>query len=235
MARKGRGTKTSQGVHQPRKLGGNLSKAERERLFDKLVRPHFTEIKSLAVRYTDKYADWEDNYILSLQQLYAYIHTYNPEKPLNTWIHIVVKRACYHQNIKQSNRQPMQSDITKCSQEALHQHGTSNVVDASFGNLIDNISDEVYKALLQIEPRRLSAFLLFAQGNSIREITGLEYIAGHLEQKNEAIIRSRIYWAQRQLRYLILKQRNGLKIEEPSHQGENSHQPGDTHTDGQEL
>lgn len=187
------------------KDGGSsvISLRERERLFNMYVSPYLEEVRTLAAFYTDKYQDAEDNYILVLQKLFAYIHTYNPDKSIHTWLHIVTKRECFRANKKLATRQPINSDIEECSNEAIYQHGTSNVVDANFGTLLDNISDEVYSCLLKIEPRKLSAFLLYAQGASIREITAIEYEAGHLEQKNESLIKSRIYWAQIQLQLLL--------------------------------
>jgi len=203
----------------------------RHKLFNQFVTPHLTKIKALTVRYTDKYIDWEDNYIRVLQQLYTYIHTYNSKQSIDTWLHIVTKRTCFHQNQMQAARMSNQSDISKCSQDAIHQHGTANIVEAGFGTLIDNISDELYNAMLQIDPCRLSAFLLYAQGNNIHDITQIEYTSGHLAQKNEAIIRSRIYWAKTQLKFILKK--NG--ITKSSYTSENRDQPDYPFFDEQEL
>lgn len=172
------------------------------------ITPHLEEVRTLAAHYTDKFQDAEDNYTLVLQKMFTYIHTYNPHQSLHTWLHIVTKRECFRANKRQSTRQSINSDIEECSNEAIYQHGTSNVIDASFGTLLDNISDEVYSALLKIEPRKLSAFLLYAQGASIRDITAIEFEAGHLEEKNEALIKSRIYWAQIQLQKIL--EENGV-------------------------
>lgn len=159
----------------------------------------------MTVRYTDKYQDVDENYNYVLSQMYAYIHSYDPSKPLHTWIHIVTKRACFNQNDKRTKYNSMQADLEFCSMDALHQNGNSNVIDASFGTLADNLSDEVYEALMRIDPCKLSAFLLYAQGLGVREITKIEWRAGHLERKSEDVVKSRIYWAKKQLQF-ILKQ-----------------------------
>ena len=99
----------------------------------------------------------------------------------------------------------IQTDLEFCSTDVLHQHGTANMIDAGFGALVDNISDIVYEALMQISPCKLSPFLLYAQGMGVREITQIEWKAGHLEKKSEDVVKSRIYWAKKQLQY-ILKQ-----------------------------
>lgn len=174
-------------------------------MFKLYVEPNFQSIKALAVKYTDKYQDVEDNYNYVLAQMYNYIYSYNPEQPLNTWLHIVTKRACFNQNKKRAKHNSMQADMTMCSSEALHQHGTSNVVDASFGTLIDNVSDVTYNALLSIHPNKLSPFLRYVQGLSVREITKLEYEDGHLEKKTEELVKSRIYWARLELQEALRK------------------------------
>lgn len=157
------------------------------------------------MRYTDKYQDVEDNYNYVLAQMYSYIHTYDPNMSLDTWLHIVTKRACFNQNEKRAQYMSIMTDLEYCSPDVLHQHGTANMVDAGFGTLADNLSDIMYEALMQIDPRKLSPFLLYAQGMGVREITQLEWKAGHLERRSEDMVKSRIYWAKKELQH-ILKQ-----------------------------
>lgn len=182
-----------------------ISETEQKTLFQKYIAPHLEVIKLLAAKYTDKSQDVDENYNLALAQMYTYIHTYDPEKSLKTWIYIVTKRACFNQNEKRAKYASTQADLEFCSSDALHQHGSSNIIDACCGTLADNLSDEVYNALMRIDPCRLSPFLLFAQGMKIREITQAEWRAGHLKRKSEDIVKSRIYWAKKELQ-LILKQ-----------------------------
>lgn len=217
MAKKGR-TAKGDGKAQKKTQVKVVGSPEKDELFKRLIVPHLTNIKALSVKYTDRYQDAEDNYIFALQQMYAYINTYDESKSLETWIHIVTKRACYNKNRKRAQRISVHTEIAGCSNEALYQHGTANMVDAGFGNLADNLSDVTYNALLQLDPRKLSAFLLYAQGMNIREITRAEYLAGHLEQKNETLIKSRIYWAKAELKY-ILKQHGFTKSSYTSSKG----------------
>ena len=46
-------------------------------------------------------------------------------------------------------------------------------------------------------------FLLFVQGHGIREITSIEYKMGHLERRSEDMVKSRIFWAQKELQYIL--------------------------------
>lgn len=192
-------------VSRRRGRASPISEQEQKALFQKYIVPNLTSIKSLTVKYTDKYQDVEDNYNYVLAQMYSYIYSYDPSKSLDTWIHIVTKRACFNQNNKRTQYMSIQTDLEFCSTDVLHQHGTANMIDAGFGALVDNISDIVYEALMQISPCKLSPFLLYAQGMGVREITQIEWKAGHLEKKSEDVVKSRIYWAKKQLQY-ILKQ-----------------------------
>lgn len=95
-----------------------------------------------------------------------------------------------------------------CSMEDIYQHGTSMVSEVEFGNLIDNISDQMLAALMKIPPQRLSPFMMYVQGHRIREITAAEWKLGHLEKRSEDIVKSRIYWARRELQYIL--RQNGI-------------------------
>lgn len=182
-----------------------LSSAEKEKLFDLYIRPNLASIKSLTKRYTDDYHDVEENYNHCLAQLFNYIGSYNAEQKLDTWIHICVKRACFRENLRRKEEDSHWTDIEMCSQDDLYQNGSSMITEASFGTLIDNVSDVVYKALMQIPPQRLSPFLQYAQGYGIRDITAAEWKLGHLERRSEDVVKSRIYWAQHHLQFILRK------------------------------
>lgn len=185
-----------------------LTAQEKQKLFEQYIVPNLTDIKSLTRYYTDNYQDVEDNYNMILAQLYHYIGSYNPKQKLETWLHIVVKRACFKENKQRYLEASNYTDIEMCTNEDLYQHGNSMLVDPEHGTLIDNISDQMLSALLQIPPLRLSPFLMDAQGMRIREITDAEWKMGHLEKKSEDVVKSRIYWAKRELRYILRK--NGI-------------------------
>ncbi len=157
----------------------------------------------MAKNYTANYQDVEDNYNYCLAQLYNYIGSYNPEQKLFTWIHIVVKRACQFQNKKRYEESQHWTDIEMCTMDDIYQHGTNMVTEAEFGNLIDNISDQMLAVLMKIPPQRLSPFMMYVQGLRIREITAAEWKLGHLEKRSEDIVKSRIYWAKRELQYRL--------------------------------
>ena len=197
--------KREAGTPKKKPLCETLSPEEKTRLFDMYVKPRMRDVYTLAMRYTNKYQDVQSNYNLCLSQLWNYIGSYDPNKSIETWVHIVVKRACFNQNKRQVAEASHYTDVEMVSVYDLHQHGTSNIVDAAFGGIVENVSEPVYKALMAIPPRRLSPFLLYAQGYGIREIALMEYKAGHIECKSEDKIKSRIYWTRSQLRFILKK------------------------------
>lgn len=188
-----------------KKTKKKLSAQEKEKLFSKYITPLLKDVKSLTRQYTNNFQDIEDNYNHCLAQLYNYIGTYNPEQKLFTWVHIVVKRACYHQNQKRSEESSHWTDIEMCSMEDLYGPGTSLVTESTYGTLLDNLSDTMLKVLTQINPLKLSPFMQYTQGHKIREITAMEWKLGHMEKKSEDLVKSRIYWAKKELK-LLLKQ-----------------------------
>lgn len=180
-----------------------LSAEEKERLFNKYIVPNLREIKRLVRYYTNNYQDVEDNYQIILGQLYNYIGSYNPAQKLSTWFGISVKRACFNQNKDKAEEASYRTDIEMCSNEDIYQHGTNMVAEMEYGSLIDNLSDKVYAALMKIPPQRLSPFMMHVQGYPIREITESEWKLGHLEKRSEDVVKSRIYWARRELQFIL--------------------------------
>lgn len=62
-------------------------------------------IYKLCMRYTFNPSDIEDNYIEVLTNMYKYIETYNPERSVQTWLHIVTKRCVLIWiNVKKASR-----------------------------------------------------------------------------------------------------------------------------------
>ena len=70
-------------------------------------------------------------------------------------------------------------------------------------DMSDNLSDEMVEAMRMIQPHKLSAFILQVQGYTIKEITEIEYMRGHLKRKNEENIKSRIFQARKELKELL--------------------------------
>ena len=84
--------------------------ARRKALFDKYVTPYNRMIYKLCMRYTFNPSDIEDNYIEVLTNMYKYIETYNPERSVQTWLHIVTKRCVFDLDQRKKKHQDMLSD-----------------------------------------------------------------------------------------------------------------------------
>ena len=70
-------------------------------------------------------------------------------------------------------------------------------------DMSDCLSDEIVAALRMIQPHKLSAFILQVQGYTIKEITEIEFMRGHLKRKNEENVKSRIFQARKELKDIL--------------------------------
>lgn len=180
-----------------------ISDSDKE-LFERYIVPHLEVIKNLVIHYTNNYQDVDDNYQYVLSEFAKSIGTYNPEKPLNTWIHICVRRGCERQNYKASQRSKRRTGLT-LEAVTVAGKGPSVLDEYSAFSLMDSLSDELYNALMQIPPHKLSPFLLQAQGLKIEEITKIEVERGHLSKYSEYTIKGRIFWTKKTLKGIMSK------------------------------
>lgn len=174
-------------------------------LFDKYITPNLELVKSLVVYYSDNSQDCDDNFIYTLEEFAKGINTYNPIKPLHTWIHACVKHSCFRQNKKRSQ---MMSHRTGLALDMVNNSTTSAPFidpDKNMTSLIDSISDEAYNALMQIPPIKLSPFLLQVQGYSLKDIIQIEHERGNLEDYSENAIKGRIFWTREKLKKILSK------------------------------
>lgn len=171
-------------------------------LFEKYILPNYDMVLTLTRKYTDRPENVDENFAIVLTEFYKYIQSYNSEKPLKTWIHICTKRCCQEQNKRRFDQDSKYSDNDPYSSSVAREHimqtGAFTTHDMSHG-----LSDEIVTALRMIQPHKLSAFILQVQGYSIKEITEIEFMRGHLKRKNEENVKSRIFQARKELRELL--------------------------------
>lgn len=179
-----------------------------KKLFNQYVVPRFASIRSLVFKYINKKSDTDEYFNLVLTELYKYIHTYKPEKSIDTWLHIVTKRAVYNRNKKDYEYAQLRSGVFNGSFD----FDGENTIDDNLlicnkavidnGKLLDNLSDEVIQALSDIPASYLSAFLLYYQGYKVEEIVKIEYKRGYIDStapEAKFAIFNRIYEAKRAL------------------------------------
>lgn len=189
---------------QEKKERPSLTDEERERRFHELIDPHFEFIRNLVSYYTDHPQFVDENYNTLLFDFYRYIHTYNGDKPLKTWLHSVVRNNVGTINKERAKEAAKIADAEFNPIEKSRKPDNTMDLENGLLTLADSISDEVYSALLSLPPLRLSAFVLQIQGYSIEEITKIEFERGHLNKCSDDIIKNRIFWAKKGLREILI-------------------------------
>lgn len=194
---------------QEKKERPKITDEERRRRFHDLIEPNFEFIRNLVSYYTDYRQNVDENYNTLLIDFYRYIHTYNGDKPLKTWLHSVVRNNVCTINKERAKEAAKIADAEYNPVEKSRRPDNTMDLENGLLTLADSISDEVYSALLSIQPFRLSAFVLQIQGYSIEEITRIEFERGHLNRRSDDIIKNRIFWAKKDLREILI--RHGIK------------------------
>ena len=208
MDKRGLGAKAGDTV-QEKEERPELTREQREQRFNELIGPHYDFIKNLVSYYTDHPQNVDENYNTLLIDFYRYIHTYNGGKPLKTWIHSVVKNNVWTINKERAKEAAKIADAEFNPIEKSKRPDNTMDLEHGLMTLADKISDEVYTALLSLQPLRLSAFVLQIQGYSIEEITRIEYERGHLSKCSDDIIKNRIFWARKDLKEILIS--HGIK------------------------
>lgn len=179
----------------------------RTRLFKKYVLPHQNLIFKLCIKYSYSSSEVEDYYNELLLNFFKYIDTYNPNRSIQTWLHIVTKRFVTTMNLKKQNfKRNEDVDVNKISDTALDEDTISgNMMDID--NYQDFYNDDILEALEQIKPIYREALLLQQAGYKLNEIMEISYKNGNLKTKNIETVKSRLFLAKLQMRNLI--DRNG--------------------------
>lgn len=180
------------------------SAAIRTELFNRYVLPHKNLIYALCIRYTFRQEDIADNYNEVLVNFFRYIETYNPERSIQTWLHIVTKRYVYDLNVRR--RFPTTDDVSvydlttgaTCQQEYL---GNCMGMD----NYREFYNDDILRALERLKPIYREALLLQQAGYKLHEIMEITYRNGTLKTRNIETVKSRLFLAKQQLRDMITR------------------------------
>lgn len=192
--------------------------ARRKALFYKYVMPYNRMIYKLCMRYTDDPQNTRDNYYDVLTNMYKYIETYNPEKSIHTWLHIVTKRYVFDLNQRRHRQYDMKNDDNDIETFASdddgggEEHISSNVMGME--NYEELYNDDILYALDQLKPQYKRAFLLQQAGYKLKEIADIEYRNGALESRNIETVKSRLFLARQQLQQLLTRDGNRRTTEE---------------------
>lgn len=176
---------------------------KKNELFYTYIYPNRRLVKYLCWKYSCPRQEIEDNYLEALTNLYKYIHTYDPNKSIETWIHISTKRLIYELNYKY---QKFKRDNNQDINEIAETHATLNHMsekEVSIENYRSFYSDRILNALDQLNSKYKEAFLLSQTGYSLKEIVEITHKNGNLKNSNIETVKSRIHLARIQLQTLL--------------------------------
>jgi len=185
---------------------------KRTELFYKYVYPHRNLIYKLCIRYTYVSTDVEDNYNEVLVNFFKYVETYNPERSIQTWLHIVTKRFVHDMNHKRASfKRNEDFDVTDLATTYLDpDHVSGNCMGME--NYQEFYNDDVLNALDRLKPIYREALLLQQAGYKLEEIMEISHRNGNLKNCNIETVKSRLFLAKQQMRILI--NRDGEAIDE---------------------
>lgn len=178
----------------------------RNALFDKYIRPYFNMIYKLCIKYSDHSSDVEENYSIALTTLFRGIETYDPEREIKTWIHIVTKRQVFETNRKRAkeNNFDRDQDVYDIIDDWLDEDAVnSNCMSLENYRLLYN--DDILAALDSMKPMYREALLLQMAGYSLQEIAEIEFEKGNLNSRNIDTVKSRLFLARQYMREKITR------------------------------
>ncbi|WP_370524361.1 RNA polymerase sigma factor [Bacteroides sp. 224] len=173
----------------------------RNSLFEKYVTPYLNMVYKLCINYTYNSANVEENYTEVLVNFYRRIETYDPNRSILTWLHIVTKRQ-----IAEIERKRKQLDINNYDQD-IEMYADSVFSDSEVsGNTmgVDNYkelyNDDILSVLNGMKSIHRDAFLLQEAGYSLKEIAEIEFKKGTLKSRNIETVKSRLFLARQHLK-----------------------------------
>jgi len=175
----------------------------RTELFNRYILPNRNLVYRLCIRYTFLQEDIADNYNEVLVNFFRYITTYDSQRSLLNWIHIVTKRFVMEQN-RRHGRLPVSEsvDVFKLASSLSDEdetHGNAMGMD----NYREFYNDDILAALDQLKPIYREALLLQQAGYKLEEIVEISYRNGNMKSRSMDTMKSRIFLAKQQMRKLI--------------------------------
>lgn len=182
----------------------------RTELFTRYILPHKRLIYSICIKFSFEESDIEDNYSEVLVNFFRYIETYNPERPLKSWIYAVAQRHVYDLNKRNSG--PKASDNVDVA-DLPDLDGSDDVSCNCMGmdNYRQYYNDDILQALERLAPIHREALLLQQAGYKMEEIVEISFQNGNLKTKNMDTIKSRIFLAKKQMRNLLTRDGHARK------------------------
>lgn len=176
---------------------------QRTELFNRYIRPNRNLVYRLCIRYTYMQENIADNYSEALLNFFKYISTYDPERSLLNWIHIVTKRFVMEQNRRHS-RLPVSENVNVYSlASSLSDEDDTHGNAMGMENYREFYNDDILNALDSLKPIYREAMLLQQAGYKLEEIVEISYRNGNMKSRSLDTMKSRIFLAKQQMRKLI--------------------------------
>lgn len=176
----------------------------RTELFTRYILPHKRLIYSICIKFSFEECDIEDNYSEVLVNFFRYIETYNPDRPLKSWIYAVAQRHVYDLN-KRNGGMKASDNVDVADLPDLDDNDGISCNCMGMDNYQQYYNDDILEALEQLAPIHKEALLLQQAGYKLEEIVEISFQNGNLKTKNMDTIKSRIFLAKKQMRNLLTR------------------------------
>ena len=162
-------------------------------------------VYKLCINYTYNSSNVEENYTEVLVNFYRRIETYDPERPITTWLHIVTKRqvAEIERRRKRQDNKDYDQDIESFAESLPEDDCCGNVMGIE--NYSELYNDDILHALKNMKSIHRDALLLQEAGYSLKEIAEIEFEKGTLKSNNIETIKSRLYLARQYMKNHITR------------------------------
>lgn len=150
------------------------------------------------MNYTYNPANVRENYNGVLINFYRRIETYDPNRPIRTWLHIVTKRQVAELERKRKVHDNKDDDCD--IDDFCNRPDTVSANSMGIENYREMYSDDILSVLDSMKPIHRDALLLQEAGYSIKEIVEIEHNKGTLKSRNTETIKSRLFLARQYLK-----------------------------------
>lgn len=182
------------------------SAKRRTALLEKYILPHKNLIYRMCIQFTWNREDIEDNYSETLANFFRYIESYDPKRPLKTWIYAVTKRLLADLNSRNQNRLPSNENVDVQDVAGwLPDEEEPGENHMGIENYEEHYNDAILAALDRLKPAYREALLLQQAGYKLEEIMEIAYRNGSLKNRNIETVKSRLFLAKSQMRKLLTR------------------------------
>lgn len=189
--------------------------------------PNLNLIYKLCIDYTDDSQFVKDNYNEVLTNFFRFIESYDPSRPITTWLHICTKRYCRRFENKRHAKNsmgftyslynpfydndfggPADGDDGSEDDEGFYSYTPPSLCvneSASYTALgVDNwreyYNPDIVAIIDEMKPIYKDAVILKMSGYNLKEIMEIEFEKGSLKHKNIETVKSRIHLAKKYLK-----------------------------------